>query len=135
MALEERLARVTRACPSIDLLVLFGSAARGTGGAHSDVDVGMQLRDPSPALRRQVEAALRRAAGRAIDLVDLASAPPLLRFQIAREGRLIHEAPAHAWAAFRARAMIDWWDWAPVARTIHRAAITRLRKRAGHGPA
>jgi predicted nucleotidyltransferase len=135
MSLQERLAVVARAFPSIELLVLFGSTARGTRTAGSDVDLGVRFRDPSPALCQQVEAALGRAAGQEIDLVDLASASPLLRFQIARDGRLIHEGHPRAWTDFRARAMIDWWDWAPTARMIHRAAIRRLRDIVEHGPA
>ena len=31
------------------------------------------------------------------------------------------------WTHFKARAMVDWWDWAPTARKIHRAAMQRLR--------
>jgi len=27
------------------------------------------------------------------------------------------------WADFRARAMLDWWDWAPVARAIEKGII------------
>jgi predicted nucleotidyltransferase len=135
MSLEERLAAVSRDFPSIELLVLFGSVARGSATAGSDVDLGLCLRAASTALRQQVEVALARAARRELDLVDLASAPPLLRFEIARDGRPIHEGRPHAWADFRARAMIDWWDWAPTARTIQRTAIRRLRERVEHGPA
>jgi hypothetical protein len=35
------------------------------------------------------------------------------------------------WADFRARAMIDWWDWAPTARMINDAAIRRLQEKVG----
>ena len=41
-------------------------------------------------------------------------------------GVLFEQAP-HAWADFRARAMIDWWDWAPTARLLNAAAASRLR--------
>jgi hypothetical protein len=40
---------------------------------------------------------------------------------------------AHAWADFRAHAMIDWWDWAPTARMMHAAMAARLEDEAAHG--
>jgi hypothetical protein len=32
----------------------------------------------------------------------------------------------------RARAFVDWWDFRPIAKIIHRAAVERVRERA-HG--
>lgn len=113
-------------------MALFGSTARGAGTGHSDVDIAVLLDEVSA--RHGVEAALGRAAGRTVDLIDLETAPPQLRFEIARDGRLLVERRPHAWADFRARAMIDWWDWAPTARMIHGAAAKRLREQLGHGP-
>lgn len=123
--------RVAASLSSLRLLVLFGSMSRGTGQPRSDVDLGISLDDGDS--RPQVEAALGRAAGRAVDIVDLTDSPPQLRFEIARDGRVLLERVPHAWADFRARAMIDWWDWAPTARFIHSAAIERLRQRTSHG--
>jgi predicted nucleotidyltransferase len=111
---------------------MFGSCARGTTRAGSDVDLGVA---GLPVSRlAALESALARAAGRPVDLVDLTTAPPLLRFEIARDGRVIVERVAHAWSDFRARAMVDWWDWAPTARIFHRAAASRLRAAVSDGP-
>jgi len=133
VSLEEQLKQTAAPLPNIRLLVLFGSAARGSDRRGSDVDVGIILEES--ASRAEVEAVLGRAAGRAIDIVDLNDAPPQLRFEIARDGRVLIERVPYAWADFRARAMIDWWDWAPTARMIHAAAIKRLRHRTFDGPA
>ena len=65
------------------------------------------------------------AGGHSPGCLDVA--PPLLRFEIARDGRVLLERAPNAWADFRARAMIDWWDWAPTARLFHAAAASRLR--------
>jgi predicted nucleotidyltransferase len=116
----------------VHLAVLFGSAARGSGGR--DVDVGV-LGPVSGALSA-LQVTLERATGRAVDLIDLSAAPPLLRFEIARDGQILVERVPHAWSDFKARAMVDWWEWAPLARRIHRAAAARLRSEpATHGPA
>ena len=108
------------------LAVLFGSAARGQSGPGSDLDVGVLL-EPGQESAAALEVALARATGRRLDLVRLDAAPPLLRFEIARDGRVLLERAPHAWADFRARAMTDWWDWAPTARLLHDAAVSRLR--------
>src|SRR3954469_1067131 len=57
---------------------LFGSAARGTAGADSDVDIGLLLANPPPpTLDGQsfdVADALERALGRRVDVVLLNTA-------------------------------------------------------------
>jgi predicted nucleotidyltransferase len=121
--------------PEVELAVIFGSVARGKSGRGSDVDLGILLKNPSLDLLRRVEVRMGRAAGRDVDVVSLDKAPPLLRFEIARDGRVLVERKAHAWVDFRARAMVDWWDWAPLARRIHAAAAARLRKQVARGPA
>jgi len=82
----------------------------------------------SLADRLRAEVTLGRAARRAIDLVHLDEAPPLLRFEIASDGQLLHEQEPGAWTEFKPQAMVDWWDFAPTARMIHVAAMRRLRK-------
>jgi predicted nucleotidyltransferase len=119
--------------PSVRLAVLFGSAARRTAGRASDVDVGLLLgreTEPSSALA----VALERAVGGPVDIIWLDTAPSLLRFEIARDGLVVVERESYAWADFRARAMIDWWDWEPTARMMHRVMIARLREEATRGP-
>ena len=63
----------------------------------------------------------------------LTTAPPLLRFQIVRDGRLLVERPPYLWSDFKANAMVDWWDWAPVARRFHAAAAARVHEQVARG--
>ncbi len=113
-----------RTDPDVSLAVVFGSSARGATSRSSDLDIGVEGVPTSrlPALA----VALSRLAGREVDLIQLESAPPLLRFQIARDGVLLTERTAGLWPAFQARAMVDWWDWAPSARRFAEAAMSRL---------
>ena len=134
MAVTDALRRIAGALPGIQLLVVFGSTARGRDRVGSDLDVGVILGAGPVALRRTVEVALARAADRDVDVVDLDTASPLLRFEVARDGILIHEGRPHAWADFRARAMLDWWEWSPTVRMIQDAAIQRLRAQVVRGP-
>jgi predicted nucleotidyltransferase len=132
MTPEESLRGVLEATPGVRLAVLFGSTARGASKEASDLDVGV-LFEPGSRPAASFEVALSRATRRHVDLVFLDEAPPLLRFEIARDGRTLVERVPHSWADFKARAMLDWWDWAPLARRLHASAVRRVREGAGHG--
>ena len=118
--------------PGLRLAVLFGSSARGEAHADSDLDVGVLLA-PGADSESALQVALARATGRGVDVVRLDRAPPLLRFEIARDGRVLVERAPHSWPDFRARAMTDWWDWSPLARLVQEAAARRLRGALAHG--
>lgn len=133
MTVGEKLTQALDAWPDVRLAVLFGSTARGTARRASDLDIGVSL--PETADLMALRVALQRASGQEVDVIRLDEAPPLLRFQIARDGRVIVERVAHTWADFRARALIDWWDWAPTVRAMHRTMAERLREEAGRGSA
>ena len=108
--------------PAVRLAVLFGSTARGEARPRSDVDLGVLLDPDTPASRREVESELWRAVEREVDMIFLADAPPLLRFEISRDGVLLFEKEDGLWTSVKARAMVDWWDWAPYARMFAAAA-------------
>jgi predicted nucleotidyltransferase len=133
MELEDRLLCTATSFPEVKLTVLFGSTARGQARPRSDVDLGILLDPYSPELRFRVEAELGRAAGRSVDVILLDAAPPLLRFEIAREGILLSQSEPHLWTDFKARAMIDWWDWAPTHRMIAAGVARRLREQVSGG--
>jgi uncharacterized protein len=133
MDLVDRLRSRISSLPVVRLAVLFGSAARGEARPRSDVDLGVLLDPDTPALRREVEAELGRAAEREVDVIFLGQAPPLLRFEISRDGVLLFEQEDGVWTSFKVRAMVDWWDWAPYSRLFTKAAVRRLRERLRHG--
>jgi uncharacterized protein len=135
MSVLDQIRRALDDAPDVCLAVIFGSAARGRMGPDSDVDVAVSFRDDAERSAPALAVALERAVGRTVDLVSLDAAPPLLRFEIARDGVVCVERAPHAWADFRARAMIDWWDWAPTARMMHRVMAERLREEADRGSA
>ena len=133
MIAVENLTRVLKEMSGVRLAVLFGSTARRTEGSDSDIDIGVSMEGRAD-LPLTLRVALERAAGRPVDLVWLDGAPPLLRFEIARDGLVLFAREAHTWAEFRAHAMIDWWDWAPTARMMHEVMAARLREEAARGP-
>ena len=132
MDLVDRLRSRIAALPGIRLAVIFGSVARNEAGPRSDVDIGVLLDPDSEQPRWKIEAELGRAAGREVDVVFLGEAPPLLRFEISRDGMPLFESEEGLWTGFKARAMVDWWDWAPYSRLFAVAAVRRLREN-NHG--
>lgn len=132
MSAVDTLTRVLQTMPSVRLAVLFGSAARRTAGPANDLDVGILL-DRGAEHSSALAVALERAVGGPVDVIWLDAAPPLLRFEIARDGLVLVERDSHAWADFRAHAMIDWWDWAPTARMMHTVMAARLQEEAARG--
>jgi predicted nucleotidyltransferase len=131
----EPLREALAAQPAVQLAVVFGSAAKGRNLPGSDLDLAVRLAPDSAGARRGAAVAAGRATGREVDLVALDGAPPLLRFQIARDGRVLVEREPGSWTRFKARAMIDWWDWAPTARMMHAIYLRRLREKVAHGGA
>jgi len=131
VTLLDQMREVLESIAAVRLATVFGSLARGQERAASDIDIGLLLDPDTPELRVKIEAELGRAARREVDLVFLDSAPPLLRFEIARDGIPLVVRDRNDWVDFRTRAMLDWWDWAPTARLIDEAAIRRLREKAG----
>ena len=130
----QELAAALTADPDVQLAVVFGSAARGALHRRSDLDIGvMGLRSTTRLAALAVT--LARIAGREVDLIQLETAPPLLRFEIARDGAVLAARAPHLWPDFQARAMVDWWEWAPLARRFAAAAMARLGSQAGHGRA
>lgn len=135
MDLLDRLRARAANLPALKLAVLFGSVARGEEHARSDVDLGLWLEPDTVENRFRAEAEMGRAAGREVHCVFLPQAPPLLRFEIARDGVLLRADEPATWSEFRAHAMLDWWDWAPYHRLLHEAQLRRLREEVRRGQA
>ncbi len=125
--LAAELAKTLAAELAIELAVLFGSLAAGRPRPSSDVDLAIRWAPGATAERRAaVLARIEREMRRSVDAIELDQAPPLLRMEIARHGVVVLERVAGAWSGVRARAMLDWWDFAPYARIMHEAARARL---------
>src|SRR4051794_15319679 len=133
MDLQDRLRERAASLPEVRLAVLFGSTARGQARKGSDVDLGLLLEPDSREARNHVLVELERAAGRETDVVYLNEVPPLLGFEISRDGILLLEREEGLWTGFKARAMVAWWDWAPTARRIHQTILQNLREKVSHG--
>ncbi|MBM4441230.1 MAG: nucleotidyltransferase domain-containing protein [Candidatus Rokubacteria bacterium] len=115
--MRNALRRVLEAEPGVAYALLFGSTARGTSHAGSDVDVAVGL---AATARRDVSALgglvarLESAMGRSIDLVLLDEAPPALAYRVFRDGEVLIERDRRAFVARKVRAILDYLDFKPV---------------------
>lgn len=113
----EALRRVVEADPRIGYALVFGSRARGSQHAHSDVDVAVGAAEGRPLTALDlgdIASRLESAAGRPIDLVDLESAPPSLAYRVFRDGQVIFERERQRLVTCRARAVLEYLDFKPV---------------------
>jgi predicted nucleotidyltransferase len=130
--LHDRLRGALATVPRLRLAILFGSRARGNARPDSDVDVAI-LAEPPLSGREETElgAALERAAGTSVDLVDLDRAAPALRWRVARDGIVLVSAPAHEATRFLARTGIEHDEL----RDLEVDAQRRFRDRLAQGSA
>jgi predicted nucleotidyltransferase len=133
MDLQERLRERAASLPEVRLAVLFGSTARGQARKGSDVDLGLLLEPDTREARLKTLVELERAAGQETDVVYLNEVPPLLGFEISRDGILIFQREDGLWNRFKETAIQAWWDWAPYARKFAEAAVRRLREKVANG--
>ena len=82
----------------------FGSRARGVGKADSDVDLAV-LCNPTLGLERtRIMDIVGREIGVDVDVIDMGSAPPVLKWEIITTGRLLIERDEVAVEEFVRRA-------------------------------
>ncbi len=79
----------------LELVILFGSRAKGTSRPGSDTDIAVLRRQGIVPPEKVLELTYR--LGRALDmpnpeLVDLRRASPLLKYEVARSGQALYEA-------------------------------------------
>lgn len=117
-SLEQRIADVFSSRTDVMAVYLFGSTARGTARAGSDIDVAVLFDAPPPGTlsgpRFVIEGELERALGTPVDLVVLNDAPVDLRTRVLRDGRLLVERDRPARIAFEVRTRNEAFDLEPV---------------------
>ncbi|MEO6593144.1 MAG: nucleotidyltransferase domain-containing protein [Planctomycetota bacterium] len=119
----DHLRQIVTADPRIGYALVFGSFARGTQHAASDVDIAIGgLTTPLTVLELgDLIGRLEAAAGRAVDLTLLDEAPPGLAYRVFRDGKVLLDRDHDALAKRKARAVLDYLDWKPIEDRFVRA--------------
>jgi len=116
----QRIADYYRERAGVAAVYLFGSVAKGTSRAESDVDVGVlyEVAPPSELLAQPFgdEAALAELFGRRVQIVVMNGAPPDLIHRILRDGVLVVERDKSRRVAFEVQARNQYFDLLPILR-------------------
>ena len=111
--------------PELRLLMLHGSRARADARADSDWDFAYLADSGLDELG--LRAALAQTLHTdAVDVVDLARAGAVLRYQTARDGQVIVERKVGDSDRFRLAAIRFWLEIEPVLAESHRAVLEQL---------
>lgn len=104
---------------------LFGSVARETSRADSDVDVAVLLGSGPPStfegLSLRLEGDLERLLGRPLDLVVLDGAPVDLVHRVLRDGVLLVDRDPSVRIRFEVQARNEYFDLEPILKLYRRA--------------
>lgn len=116
--IDQQLREVLSDFPQIMLAIVFGSVARGTATAQSDLDLAVIAQKPLQAAEKiQIIEALAMATGRPIDLVDVYAAPEPLLGQVLKHGRRVLGTD-QAYAKLLYRHLIEQADFVPLQNRI-----------------
>ncbi len=121
MELSQQLEEV----PWVQFAYLFGSRARGQHRPDSDVDLAVAISDAPPDAYRQL--VRRLSVDGDLHLTLLHEAPPLLRYNVLRDGKLVFERDAAARIRFQVRTMSEYLDMLPGQERLVQAQKARLK--------
>ena len=114
--------------PSITFAIVFGSCARGTTHAGSDVDVALEFarcRRPETYELGAIVSRLEDAVEQSVDVVALEDAPPGLAYRLFRDGVEVLVRNRPALVERKTRAILEYLDYRPVEETLTKAVLAR----------
>ncbi len=116
----------------IGYALVFGSSARGTAHAGSDLDIAVGLESCTRLSALELGdliTRLERASGRSVDVVVVDEAPPALAYRVFRDGRVIVEKNHSALVKGKTRAILEYLDFRPIEALAARGVLAA----AAHG--
>jgi predicted nucleotidyltransferase len=91
MKIDAIVTAIRQKIPDIQAIYSFGSVAKGTNNANSDVDIAILPATKLAAVKRwEISTMLARLINRDVDLVDLSQASTVMRFQIVSTGKRVY---------------------------------------------
>ena len=114
--------------PHAAFAIVFGSMARGTSHAGSDLDVALGFTGGHRPATREIGAIvshLEEATGHTVDFLDLDRAPSGLAYRVFREGEEVWVRDRPALVARKTRAILEYLDFEPLERTFSDAVLSR----------
>ena len=112
----------------LSTLWVFGSHAKGTARSDSDLDLAALFARPiNPLELADLAADLSVAIGRAVDLIDLDRASPILAHQVLKYGRLFVDRDPARRRRFFVRHVSVYDDLKILRREAEKSLLARIR--------
>ncbi len=129
--IEDRAMKVlTTAGPDLVAAYLYGSVARDTATASSDIDIGILLQTTPPGrlqdLRSALESLLEKTLGRRVQVVILNLAPADLVHRVLRDGKVLVDRDRGARIRFEVRTRNEYFDLMPTLNRYRRRETAAL---------
>ena len=110
----------------LDLVVLYGSRARGSATDESDTDIAVRadrplLPDEKLELSRQFDALFSNS-----EVCDLKTAPPLLLAAVSQDGKAIYQKSPSLFAEFKLYAMKEYIEFKPMLEKLRQKNAKRI---------
>jgi len=131
-SLEEevkKLASIFEDEKNILVAYLFGSYARGYETVQSDVDIAVLLSEVPEKLLEyylHLERKLAETLEKDVDLVFLNDAPPLLKYQVIKYGRLLFCRDERMRVTFEAKSLCEYLDFSRALKRYDECFMKRI---------
>jgi predicted nucleotidyltransferase len=114
----------------IGYALVFGSCARGSSHAASDLDIAIGGLSEPLAIDQlgDLIGRLESATGRPIDLTLLDEAAPGLAYRVFRDGVVVLERDRPALVQRKARAILDYLDFKPIEDLLTKGALEAAKR-------
>ena len=113
--------------PTLQLAIVFGSAALGRCRFDSDIDIAVYESHPmNPQKQEQLVEKIASATGRPVDLIDLSTAGGALLRQIMRSGQMLF-CKNPSLPGLLTQRLLDWQeDFEPQLTELYRARLRQF---------
>jgi len=111
-----------------DIIVayVFGSTAKGKEHAFSDIDIAILLKEPSINKTMRIHSLLTELLGDNVDTLLLNLAPPILRYQVVKNGLRVLSKDEDARVSFEASALSEGLDEGFLITKVKEATARRI---------
>lgn len=118
----------------VSALYVFGSSAKGNMTGESDIDIAVLIDESKlkktnfESLKKKYYAASPDFSLRPVDIVILNTAPPFLKHQVLKTGKILFDRNRRLRVRFTTNAIIDYLDFKPVEDMFLKAVTQRFRR-------